>query len=74
MYEPTWVDVVTFLGSFGLVHDILLIVHSILASSWQLQKLKAMSCLKQILTHMGIENHEMEGQSDAAAKELEEGQ
>jgi molybdopterin-containing oxidoreductase family membrane subunit len=71
MYEPTYVDVLTFLGSFGLFMTFFLLFIRYLP-------VLAIAELKAIMPEADPHGHghsynEMEGETDASAKEMEEG-
>jgi len=70
MYEPTWVDVLTFLGSFGLFMTFFLLFIRYLP-------VLAISEIKAIMPQADPHGHghsyyEMEGETDSSAKESEE--
>jgi|TARA_B110000495_G_scaffold17826_1_gene12610 Ni/Fe-hydrogenase subunit HybB-like protein len=72
MYEPTYVDVLTFLGSFGLFMTFFLLFIRYLP-------VLAIAELKAIMPEADPHGHghsynEMEGETDASAKEMEEGE
>ena len=72
MYEPTWVDVLTFLGSFGLFMTFFLLFIRFLPVL-AIAEIKAIMPAADPHGH-GHSYYEMEGETDAAAKEMEDGQ